>query len=87
MSSKFDISEQLKKFDALDEDLLMKAENCFKLLVDLSQTWKNENIFKKVEIIKMLCFKLSVDNEKALHLAERELFMAVRKLSDSIWLG
>lgn len=83
----FELSEQFGQFGALWDDVIEKWESCFKLLANLSQTWKDSNIIQKSIIIKMICFRVSYDKEKALHLEERELFREVRNLNDSIWLG
>ena len=76
----------LQKYVNLDADLLQKAESSFELIVDLCQTWKWANLIQKVWIIKMITSELFVDHEKALHLAERELFREVRNMSNTVWL-
>jgi len=83
----FQLSEEVQNLVALSDDILTKSEECFKLMSNIEQEWKNSNFIRQASIIKLLCFKLSVDNQKALHLAERELFELVRCTYDSIWLS
>lgn len=68
-------------------NVLEKAEKCFELAVNLSETYKQGNIFQKVEIIKMLCFELFIDHQKCLHIAERELYKGIKNLGNTVWLG
>lgn len=77
----------IKRYTTLDNDLLDKAERCFELVVNLSHTYLQANILKKVDIIKMICFELLVDTKKSLYIAENELFKEIKKLGNTEWLG
>lgn len=87
MEKKEGLLSELKKLSEKNSLILEQAEETFELLVNLYQTWNNQNIIGKVWIIKMITSELFLDHEKALHLAERELFEEVRNLSNPEWLS
>lgn len=87
MDQKFSSNDILSKIVLMENDLLQKAEQCLELLVNLTQTWKDANLFKKAIMIRMICPELFVDTKKALYIKERELFEEARNIVDSVWLS
>lgn len=83
----FGLAEQLQNISHSGDGIWAEGERCFKLFTSLSESWNSANYIEYARIIKLICFRVSFDKEKALYLEERELFREIRSLNNTVWLG
>ena len=75
---KLQITDELNKFMDIDRTFLENALNMVELLENLYSKRKQGNKNDRVAIMKLILVELFIDNQKQLHIQEKELFEIIK---------